>query len=95
VKNRAKPYLARTFKVAGSYQNGRKTENGFVYLITNQSIYRNVRPWYDFGLGTSHLPFNLIYRYPITYIRPQLTNIVSFNLRNPLNSERKVVSVCG
>ena len=95
MRNRARPFLTNTYRIAGRYQNGRKTDNGFVYLITSQSIVRNVRPWFDFGFGTSQLAFNSIYRYPIVYIRPQLTNIVSFDLGNPTKNERRVVSICG
>jgi uncharacterized secreted protein with C-terminal beta-propeller domain len=64
-------------------------------LITNQSFSNKVRPWYDFGWGNVDLAFNAIFRYPIVYVRPQLTNIVSFNLRRPLANDRKIVSVCG
>lgn len=51
ISNKARPFLARTFKVAGRYTNGRKTEDGFVYLVANQQINRKYRPWYDYGLG--------------------------------------------
>lgn len=51
VSNRAKPYLLKTYKVDGRYINGRKTSNGFVYLITTQNLYYKMNPWYDFGFG--------------------------------------------
>ena len=51
INNRARPFLSRTYKVAGRYTNGRKTSDGYVYLITNHSLYNRIRPWYDFGRG--------------------------------------------
>lgn len=38
VTNRGKPFLAKEYKVEGSYFNGRKLDNGFVYLIVNHSF---------------------------------------------------------
>lgn len=95
VSNRARPFLSRTFKVEGRYINGRKTSNGFVYLITSHSIYSRALPWYDFGLGQKPIPYSSIFRYPGTFVSPALTSIVSFNLRTPTSSDRKVVSICG
>ena len=95
INNRARPFLSRTFKVAGRYTNGRKTSDGFVYLITNQSLNTKPRPWFDFGFGTSQLAFSSIFRYPIAYIQPRLTNIISFNLRRPIGNDKSVVSICG
>lgn len=86
ISNRAQPFLTRTFKVEGRYINGRKTEDGFVYLITSQSLYYRMAPWYDFGLGKKIIPYTSIFRYPITYIQPQITNIISFNLGRPTST---------
>lgn len=95
VRNRAQPYLERTFKMEGSYTNGRKTSNGYVYLVANQYFYNRMTPWFDFGVGQAKIPWNNIFYYPGKYNSPQLTNILSFNLGSPTSTDRKVVSICG
>lgn len=95
IRNRAQPYIEYNFKMEGSYTNGRKTSNGYVYLVANQYLYSRVIPWYDFGVGQKFIPWNNIFYYPGKYNSPQLTNILSFNLGSPSNADRKVVSICG
>lgn len=65
-----------------------------MYLIANQSLRRNYRPWYDDGFGRLDIAWNFIYYYPINYNSVQLTNIISFDLANP-NNKKKIVSLCG
>lgn len=95
IKNRSNPYLERTFRMEGSYVDGRKTNNGFVYLVANQRLYQRIFPWYDFGVGQTKINWRNIFYYPGGYSSPQLTNILSFNLRQPSSYDRKVISICG
>jgi hypothetical protein len=94
VANRASPYLVREYQVAGTYFNGRMLNSGFVYLVSNFDFVQGVIPWCDWGSGKVDIPFNNIYIYPIRYQRVRGINILSFNLANPLNTGRKVVTVC-
>lgn len=96
VSNRGRPYLLKEFQVSGSYFDGRKLENGFMYLVTTNSFSYIPRPipWFDFGTGRRDIDFTSIFWYPGVYQNPSAVNIISFNLASPLSSQKKVVSVC-
>jgi len=47
--------------VSGNYFDGRKLTNGYMYLVTNQSMSNSGKlPWYNLGNGNSDvvIPFN-------------------------------------
>jgi hypothetical protein len=92
--NRAQPFLLKEFQVGGSYFNGRKLDDGFMYLITNHDFSLIRRPWFNIGAGRFDLPFNSIFWYPGTYSRATSVNIISFNLGNPIASTKKIISIC-
>ena len=81
--NKAAPLLTKEFQVSGSYLNGRKLDNGFMYLITTHEFNYIRRPWYDFGSGKIDVSSSSIFWYPGAYTRPSAVNIISFNLGNP------------
>lgn len=88
IKNRANPYEVKEYRVAGNYFNGRKTSNGFVYIVATHyfNAYSNPLPWYDFGSRVDFWPLRRLYYYPIKYRSPLFVSIISFNLGNPLKS---------
>jgi hypothetical protein len=94
VSNRGKPFLLKEFQVSGNYFDGRKLDNGFMYLITNQPFSYIARPWFDFGQGKKNVAFSSIFYYPVSYFNPNAVNIISFNLGDPINGHKKVVSIC-
>ena len=51
IKNRLSPFLIKDIRIEGRYFNGRKTSNGFVYLISIQNIQKRAKPtpWYKVG----------------------------------------------
>jgi hypothetical protein len=64
-----------------------------MYLITNQPLSYVTRPWYNFGSGQINVPSTLIFWYPITYVQPSTVNIIAFNLGDPINSLKTIVSI--
>jgi len=95
VSNRGRPFLLKEFQVSGSYFDGRKLENGFMYLVTTYSFnYIRPFPWFDFGSGRRDVDFGSIFWYPGVYQSPSAVNIISFNLANPLGSRKRVVTIC-
>lgn len=97
VSNRGSPYLLKEFQVSGSYLDGRKLENGFMYLVTSYSFSYLPRPvpWFDFGTGRRDVDFTSIFWYPIEYRAPSAVNVISFDLSDPIRSRKKVVTICG
>ena len=95
VRNRALPYLLKEYAIEGKYFNGRKTRDGFIYILARQNLYRrtNPAPWYNFGLNQAHLGFGNIFYYPHQYRTPIFLNIFSFNLRNPYSQQLSVRSI--
>lgn len=65
-----------------------------MYIISNQDFSIIRRPWCDLGSGRENIAFDSIFWYPGVYVRPAAVNIFSFNLRNPLTSTKKIVTVC-
>ena len=65
-----------------------------MYLITNQPFSYIARPWFDFGQGKKNVLFSSIFYYPVSYVNPNAVNIISFNLGDPINGHKKVVSIC-
>jgi len=94
IANKANPFLVREYQFLGNYFNARKLNSGFVYIISNYFFTRNIIPWCDWGSGKVDVWFGNIYRYPVTYVQVQGINILSFNLGNPLNGGRKIISIC-
>lgn len=88
IRNKATPVLFKEYKVCGNYFNGRKLDNGFMYLITTYSPFyiKNPLPWFDIGLGQRFLPFSDIFFFPNKYQQPSAVTIISFNLGNPKKS---------
>lgn len=96
MSNRGKPFLLKEFQVSGSYNNGRKLDNGFMYLVTSYSFNYLPKPypWYNFGLGPRDVDVSSIFWYPGIYNNPTAVNIISFDLGNPLGRTKKVISIC-
>lgn len=96
ISNRGSPFLIREFKAEGRYLDGRKLDNGSVYLVsTHQFSYRpSPYPWFDLGLGIKDIQFRQIFWYPDIYIRPSAINIMSFNLKNPQSGTKNIVTIC-
>jgi uncharacterized secreted protein with C-terminal beta-propeller domain len=97
VSNRARPLLVKDIKIQGDYFDGRKLDNGYVYLISKNQFSYGVRPnpWYDFGLGLRNALYSAIYWYPtFIYTLPSAVNIISFNLGYPQLSQPRMVTVC-
>ena len=51
IKNRLNPFLIKDIRIEGRYFNGRKTLDGFVYLISIANIQKRIKPtpWYRVG----------------------------------------------
>lgn len=64
--NKQSPFLEKEYKVCGSYFNGRKLDNGFVYIITKHYPYSiaDSYPWYDLGIGRKNIRPSSIFYYP-------------------------------
>lgn len=90
VSNRARPYLVKNFEVEGNYFNGRKTSDGYVYLLSTTRIYQRsyVMPWYNFGGRKINFSYRNIFYYPGSYRSPLFVSIFTFNLRDPLSNRR-------
>jgi len=81
------PRLIKNYKFEGSYIDGRKTANGFVYLLSslNCNGRESPAPWYNFGSGKKIMTPQQIFYYPGNdYQSANFINILAFNLRNPL-----------
>lgn len=85
IKNRLKPYLIRDIRIEGRYFNGRKTQDGFMYLLSIQNLYQRVKPypWYSIGYSRNYAKLGSIFLYEGDYYRPIFVNIFSFDLKNP------------
>ena len=96
ISKKASPKLIKNYTLAGSYQNGRKSEEtGFVYIVANQDCRTSdsVMPWYNFGNGRKNMTLSQIFYYPVPeYSGVTFTNILAFNLRNPLGREENTIS---
>ena len=97
ISNRGHPFLIKQYKFEGRYKDGRKLQNGFVYLITSHSFYKRgkINPWYDWGYGVKDVPVNSIYWWPSNeYSTPQAVNIISFDLKYPFSDFKNIVTLC-
>jgi len=74
--------------------NARKLSSGFVYIISNHNFNKDVLPWCDWGSGKVDIGYGNIYKYPGEYVQVKGINILSFNLGNPVNGGRKIISIC-
>lgn len=92
VSNRANPYQIRGYSIEGNYFNGRKTSDGFVYILATHRLFRrtNPLPWLNFGGSQTFFPFNNVFYYPGQYRNPLFVPIISINLRNPLSNQRGI-----
>lgn len=90
VTNRARPNLIREYELEGRYFNGRKTDNGFVYLLITSRLFNRPQPtpWFDFNGDQIHFDLNNLIYFPGEYRNPLFVSIFSFDLRNPLNRRR-------
>lgn len=95
VQNRANPFKIKEFKIEGSYFNGRKTQDGFIYVLSKQLVTKRINPspWYDLNGQQIFIGWGSIFYYPIIYTKPAFVNIFAFNLRNPYSNQFKVVSL--
>lgn len=67
ISKKASPKLIKNYTLAGSYQNGRKSEEtGFVYIVANQDCRTSdsIMPWYNFGNGRKNMTLSQIFYYP-------------------------------
>jgi len=88
--DRSNPKLVKNYNFEGYYFDGRKTTNGYVYLLSSLSCNgrENPNPWYDFGLGKKTLKSQQIFYYPGNdYQSANFINIFAFNLKNPLQCD--------
>lgn len=85
VKNRSNPSLIKSYQIDGSYFNGRKTSNGWIYILSTQNLYQreNPFPWFNLGSEKVFLKKSSLFFYPFKYQNPRFLNIFSFNLGNP------------
>ena len=95
IKNRSDPKQVREYKFEGKYLDGRKTKDGFIYLISNHKIYKRVSPtpWFLVGLIETFLDLDQLFYYKDEYVNPEYVNIFSFNLKNIIKEEVNIVSV--
>ena len=95
VTNRGNPSLAEEYYFEGSYFNGRKTRDGYVYILsTMRMVSRQIpTPWFDVGNGRRYLSYNDIFFYIGNYQEPLFVNIISFDLRHPNPDRVRMVSV--
>lgn len=62
IENRANPTLIKNFAFTGSYKDGRKLLNGFIYLINVQPS--DKIPMYTFGGERKIVDPSSIFKYP-------------------------------
>lgn len=95
IYNRANPYNVKNYEIEGNYFNGRKTQDGYVYLLTTHRVYQraNPIPWYNFNGRQVNFPFRRVFYYPGSYRSPLFVTILSFNLRSPLRNHRGLACV--
>ncbi len=96
ISKKEAPKQIKNYTMAGFYSSGRKSEQtGFVYVLSNQncaSSDSNI-PWYNFGVGQKNMTLSQIYYYPVPeYNGVTFTNILAFNLRNPMGREENAIS---
>lgn len=96
ISNRATPKPIKKYNVAGSYLNGRKSEEtGFVYLLSSQDCRSSDSsiPWYNLGNAKINMTLSQIFYYPVPkYNSVTFTNLLTFNLRNPMGREENAIS---
>ena len=90
VSNRSRPRLIREYEIEGRYFNGRKTDNGFVYLLTTTRLFNRPQPtpWFNFNGAQRHFGLNSLIYFPGVYRNPLFVSIFSFDLSNPYNRRR-------
>ena len=95
MRNRAYPFIIKEYNIEGSYFNGRKTQDGYIYILARQNLYRRkfVTPWFDLGSRRKNVNINSIFYYPHQYKTPIFLNILSLNLKYPYSRRSKVISL--
>ena len=83
----------REYQFEGNYFDGRKSRDGYVYLLSSLPLRAVVTPWYDIGNGRTHIPYSSIFWYPDNYEDPLFVNIISFDLSSADNLKTKMVSI--
>ena len=95
VGNRSDPKLIKKYYFEGRYFDGRKTEDGFIYVLASQRIYRRPTPtpWFKLGEVETYLDLDQIFKYSGTYSRPTYMNIFAFNLKDARKEEVNIITL--
>lgn len=95
VGNRSAPKLIKKYYFEGRYFDGRKTEDGFIYVLASQRIYKRPTPtpWFKLGNVETYLDLDQIYKYTGDYVRPTYMNIFAFNLKSAKKEQVNIISL--
>lgn len=90
--NRGFPVEIANYKFEGSYFDGRKTNDGWVYLLTTMNLRPILTPWYNVNGIRTHVNFGSMFIYRGDNVQfPTYLNVISFDLRNVHHSRTKMV----
>ena len=95
ISSRTDPLLLRKFKLEGGYFNGRKMANGFIYILTIESIFKRESPapfLFD-GSQQVHSTLSQIFLYKGKYNQPVYVNIFAFDLREAAKGQYGFISL--
>ena len=87
--------LIKDIEIEGRYFNGRKTSDGFIYLISIQRLQRRVKPtpWYRLGQTQTHINLKSVFLYDGSYNSPVFVNIFAYNLKHPNKDDFGIASI--
>ena len=93
ITNRGIPVKEREYLFEGTYFDGRKTRDGYVYLLSTLPIRPLVTPRYDVGEGLNEIPLSSVFVHQDSYAKPLYINIISFDLRVPNPAKTKMITI--
>lgn len=85
IKDKTQPKVYHRYQIGGEYFNSRLSPDGYLYILTRNSLSAKGIPWYDFGQGKNQLPFNSFYVYnpEVTYTSGIFLTVFAFKLDEP------------